>query len=168
MLHLLLTCALSKEGGKKQSCQQLKSGEETSSECLKKLIVPVTCIKYRKANTENLDSQDSVYTLELKDIWGQLLHQITVTRSIKQRWNKRKDRRYNISPKVPLYKKPCLRHAIHHYTSHSAPAEEVMRDVVEHIEMLRGSTGLLCKVELYINDVLRLENEAALKLIRHC
>lgn len=39
MLHLLLTHALSKEG-KVQSCQQLRSGEKTSSEMFEETHSP--------------------------------------------------------------------------------------------------------------------------------
>lgn len=52
---------------------------------------------------------------------------------------------------------------MYHCTSHSAPARKVMSDLVKHIETLRGSRDLFCQVPLYIDDVLRLENDAALK-----
>lgn len=70
---------------------------------IKKLIVPVTCIKYRKANTEHLDSQDSCYTLESKDVWGHLLHQITVTRSIKKQ--RGEEKRHIYPPIASLHKR---------------------------------------------------------------
>lgn len=53
--------------------------------------------------------------------------------------------------------------SLHTYTSHSAPAEEAMKDLMKHIGTLGRNTGLFSEVVLHVNVATGFQNETASK-----